>query len=302
MSVHSSSGAKAASGSALRSSEFAATPPTDREPLEAGPSAASSRRRTQCADDRALVRGREIGPPPLDLVRPEVAHRVQERRLEPREREVESRDAGDREVERLGIALPGEPVDRGPPRVAETEEASALVERLARRVVERRPQPLGPTSLAHGEEERVPAAREQARERRLERIGLEVERGDVSLQVVDGNEWQPRPQAIAFAAEIPTRSAPTSPALRHGDSLDPVERDVRLLERRRTTGATSSRCRLDATSGTTPPKRAWSSACEETIDESTRPSRVTTAAAVSSQDVSMPRITTRARTTPAHAT
>ena len=38
----------------------------------------------------------------------------------------------------------------------------------------------------------------------------------------------------------------------------------------RTTGATSSRCRLDATSGTTPPKRAWRSACDYTIDDNTR--------------------------------
>jgi N6-L-threonylcarbamoyladenine synthase len=47
--------------------------------------------------------------------------------------------------------------------------------------------------------------------------------------------------------------------------------------------------------GTTPPKRACSSACEETMLERIRPSCVTTAAAVSSHDVSIPRISRPAR-------
>src|SRR4051812_17817538 len=56
------------------------------------------------------------------------------------------------------------------------------------------------------------------------------------------------------------------------------------------TGVTSSRWRLDATSGTTPPKRACSSSCEATTLERMSPSALTTAAAVSSQEVSIPRI------------
>ena len=62
----------------------------------------------------------------------------------------------------------------------------------------------------------------------------------------------------------------------------------------RITGETSSRWRREAMSGTTPPYRAWRSACEATTDDRTTPSTSTTAAAVSSQDVSIPRITRRA--------
>ena len=94
----------------------------------------------------------------------------------------------DREPERLRIAVLREPVDRGAARVAEPEEPRALVERLARRVVERRPEPLRPAALAHGEQERVTAAGEQAEERRLDGIRPEVERRDVPLEVVDRDE------------------------------------------------------------------------------------------------------------------
>ena len=56
-----------------------------------------------------------------------------------------------------------------------------------------------------------------------------------------------------------------------------------------TTSLTSSVWRRDATSGTTPPNCACSSFCDETIDDSTSRPR-TTAALVSSQDVSTARI------------
>ena len=56
------------------------------------------------------------------------------------------------------------------------------------------------------------------------------------------------------------------------------------------TGETSSRWRREATSGTTPPKRACMAACDATMLERITPSRWITAAAVSSHDVSIPRI------------
>src|SRR5262245_9170513 len=56
------------------------------------------------------------------------------------------------------------------------------------------------------------------------------------------------------------------------------------------TGETSWRCRREATSGTMPPKRACRSACDATTLARTRPSRLTTAAAVSSHEVSSARI------------
>ncbi len=88
--------------------------------------------------------------------------------------------------------------------------------------------------VAHDEQERVPAAREQADERRLERVGAEVERRDVAVEVVDRDERAGRrAQAIAFAAESPTSSAPTSPGpcVTATRSIV-VERHVRLVERR----------------------------------------------------------------------
>src|SRR3954469_20431000 len=57
------------------------------------------------------------------------------------------------------------------------------------------------------------------------------------------------------------------------------------------TGTTSSRWCLEATSGTTPPYGACSSACEAITLLLMWPSAVMTAAAVSSHDVSIPRIT-----------
>ena len=141
----------------------------DGDPLEAGLLGGLARPAHERPHDRVLVRGREIGLPALDLLLSEVAQRVEERGLEPREREVEAVDAGDREPECLWIAVLREPVDRGTARVAEPEEPRALVERLACGVVERRAEPLRPAALAHGEQERVTAAGEQAEERRLER-------------------------------------------------------------------------------------------------------------------------------------
>src|SRR5664279_5559715 len=59
----------------------------------------------------------------------------------------------------------------------------------------------------------------------------------------------------------------------------------------RITGVTNSRCRRDAISGTTPPYCACRSACDATTFERMFPTSSTTAAAVSSQLVSRPRIT-----------
>ena len=127
--------------------------------------------------------------------------------------------------------------------------------------------------LAHREQQRVPAAREQAGEGRLDGVGLEIERRDVTVEVIHGTSGTPRAHARALAAEMPTSSAPTSPG--------PCVTAIRSISSSgvsaassasRTTGETSSRCLRDATSGTTPPKRACRSACDETTDDSTRPS------------------------------
>ena len=76
------------------------------------------------------------------------------------------------------------------------------------------------------------AAREQAEERRLERIRLEVERGDVAVEVVDRDERQPaRPGDGLRGGKADEERADQARALRHGDAVDVLERRVRLGER-----------------------------------------------------------------------
>ena len=133
----------------------------------------------------------------------------------------------------LWISARSEPLDRGAAGIAEPEQASALVERLAGSVVERRAEPLRTTPLAHREQQRVPSAREQAEERRLERIVAEVERGDVPLQMVDRNERQAtRPGDRLRSREAHEQGTDQSRPLRDRHLLHVVERCAGLLERR----------------------------------------------------------------------
>src|SRR6266508_1619813 len=95
---------------------------------------------------------------------------------------------------------------------------------------------------------------------------------------------------MALATEQPTRSEPTRPGpwvtAMPSKSLSPMPAASRA---RLMTGTITSVCRRDASSGTTPPYGPWTSSCEATmLDRILRPpSR--TAAAVSSQEVSIPR-------------
>ena len=161
MSVQSGSGASDGVGQRGAQLGVRGDAADDRDAL-AGCSAASEPL-DERAHDRALVARGEIGAPRVELVRREVAHGVEQRRLEPGEREVEPGHARDREGERLRVALAREPVDLGAARVAEAEQPRALVERLAGRVVERRPEHASyRRAVADVEQQRVPAAREQA--------------------------------------------------------------------------------------------------------------------------------------------
>src|ERR1035437_2801244 len=58
----------------------------------------------------------------------------------------------------------------------------------------------------------------------------------------------------------------------------------------RTTGTMARRCSREANSGTTPPYLPWVIICEATMEERTASPSSTTAAAVSSQEDSMPRM------------
>ena len=82
------------------------------------------------------------------------------------------------------------------------------------------------------DQHRVPAAREQAEERRLDRLRLEVERGDVAVQVVDRDERQvPRPRDRLRRGDADEQRADEARALRDRDAVDVVERRARLPER-----------------------------------------------------------------------
>src|SRR5215470_3099517 len=98
-----------------------------------------------------------------------------------------------------------------------------------------------------------------------------------------------RAYAIALAAEQPMRREPTSPGpyvtARPSTSSSPTPAPSRA---RRTTGISTSRWRREASSGTTPPYGACTSSCEATMLASTLRPPSTTAAAVSSQEVSIP--------------
>ena len=168
-------------------------------------------------------------------------------------------------VVRLGVALRRQPVDRRSARIAEPEQPRALVERLAGRVVERRAHDVEPAVIPDVEEQRVPAAREQAEERRVDGSGCRNSEATWPCRWLTGASGSRRAHASAFAADSPTRSAPISPGpcvtATRSTRSSPTPASPSASRR---TGVTSSRCRRDATSGTTPPYFACSSAWEET--------------------------------------
>src|SRR5262249_9665947 len=149
----------------------------------------------ECADDRPLVARSEVGAPARQLVLREVAHRVEERRLQAREREVEPGHARDREPERGRVSLTRKAVEAGAAGVAETEQRGILVERFRGGIVDRRAQARRAAALPDVEEQRVYARGEETEKRRLDGLRLEVERGDVPVEVVDRDERKaPRPR------------------------------------------------------------------------------------------------------------
>src|SRR5439155_393014 len=113
-------------------------------------------------------------------------------RIEPKiTRERDCLDiSGGRADHRRVVGAERKPVDRGAARIAEPEQAGALVERLPGGVVERRAEDAERPSLGYVDQHRVPAAREQADEGRLRRLRLQVERGDMPPEVVDRDQRQ----------------------------------------------------------------------------------------------------------------
>ena len=135
------------------------------------------------------------------------------------------------------------------------------------------------------------AAREQAEERRLDRVGREVERGDVPVQVVDRHEGQAARPGERLRRREADEQRPDEPRPpRHRDRLDVVQGRVRTIERL----ADDRRHELEV-----PPRGdLGDDAAEAGVqvglggdDERISPAAVTSAAAVSSHDVSIPSIT-----------
>ena len=188
--------------------------------------------------DGVLVGRGKVGATALQLVLVELSHRVEQGSLDPREGEVEAWHARDREGERLGVAVARQPVELCAAGVAEPEQPCALVEGLPGRVVERPAQDLEARTVGDGEDERVTAAREKARERRLERVRLEVERRDVRAEVVDGDEVETsRPGDRLGGGETDEQRADQPGALRHRDPGDVVEPRLTIVESRSEHGA-----------------------------------------------------------------
>ena len=121
---------------------------------------------------------------------------------------------------------------RRPARVAEAEQPRALVERLAGGVVERAAEPLEAAVLGHAGQQRVAAGGEQAQERRLDRVRLQVVGGHVAVQVVDRRQREPARGGEGLGGgDADEQRADQARALGDGDQLDVVERGARAGER-----------------------------------------------------------------------
>src|SRR5207248_78109 len=105
----------------------------------------------------------------------QVADGIEQRRLEPREGEVEPGNARDGKVVRLRVAVPRQAIDLRAAWIAEAEQPRPLVEGLSGGVVQGRAEDGRlRAAILHVEQQRVPPARQQAEKRRLQRVRLQV--------------------------------------------------------------------------------------------------------------------------------
>ena len=81
----------------------------------------------------------------------------------------------------------------------------------------------------------------------------------MALHVVDANERNRLAHAIALAYENPTRSDPPGRDLSGRDAVEVVGMQTCLTESPMCEGSNRSTWARAATSGTTPPNRAWMS-------------------------------------------
>ena len=245
-------------------------------------------------DDRGLVARGEVGPRVGKPVA-ELAHAPQERRLQAREREIMPVLPAQhrREREARGIAVARDELERRASGIAQAEQARALVERLARSVVTRAAEPQRCRVVGDVQHERVPTRGQQARERRRQAERREPQRRHVPEQVVDGDERQAAAVGQGLGGREPDEQrADQSRSLRDRDGIHIGERRPRVGER----GLDDGHDELEVA----PRRDLGHDAAEARVQVGLRradrararaPSRVTTAAQVSSHEVSMARIT-----------
>ncbi len=202
-----------------------------------------------------------------------------------------------REVDRLIVALPRQPIDDRAARIAKAEQLRDFVIGLAGRVIARPADQLVHAGLRHEIQAGVSAGDDEHGRRKLDRAVLQKNRLDVPGQVVDRNDRLSKRHCRGLGERHADQErSDQSGALRHRDSVNPGttahrHRPARARRRRRCrgrAGGTRSRARRR-------PIRDGSPTCEAmTLDRAIQgrgESSVveTTAAAVSSHEVSMPR-------------
>ena len=111
----------------------------------------------------------------------------------------------------------------------------------------------------------------------------------MALEVIDRRpDGSDEPHAKAAPKRTPTRRAPTSP----GPAVTATNSTGRATDSSAlsTRSGSALRCSREASSGTTPPNGAWAAIWLDSRLASTRPSPSSTATAVSSHEVSIPRV------------
>ena len=148
---------------------------------------------------------------------------VQDRRLQPAEAEVESLlvQEGAREAERRGIAGGGLALDRRPAGEAQPEQGGHLVERLAGGVVERAAEDAEVERRGAVEQDRVPAADDEADAGEDVAPGRQSAGVDVAGDVVDADERHVQRQGEHLGgADADEQRADEAGRVMDGDAAD----------------------------------------------------------------------------------
>ena len=202
--------------------------------LEPEPASGTPRLAHEHLDDRGLIARTQIGER-LRFGHPVRAHVMQQRGLEPAEREVVAvlaRGHRARERDRVRISRARESIDHDAARITKAEQLGALVERLARGVVARRAELDDLAAIDHAHQ-RCMAARNDQREVRHRRLlGLEKDRRQMALEVMHADERHPGDPRDRLRRLQPDEQRADEPGrIRHRDAVDFGERASGAFER-----------------------------------------------------------------------